>query len=99
MTILWTDVAAQDLADISAFIAKDSPHFARKVVEQIFEAVETIPGFPKRGRIVPELGDPRFRELLLGNYRVMYRLHPDAVHLLAVIHGRRNFPDERGNSR
>ena len=48
--------------------------------------------FPLSGRIVPEVGDETIREILLGNYRVVYRvlLH-DTVQVLTIYHGARIF--------
>ena len=46
---------------------------------------------PRCGRIVPELGDPMFREVIYGNYRIVYRIiGADDVEILAVIHGARD---------
>jgi plasmid stabilization system protein ParE len=43
-------------------------------------------------RIVPELEDPRFREVIYGNYRIVYRIigTDDDIEILAVIHGARD---------
>ena len=46
---------------------------------------------PRCGRIVPELDDPRFREVIYGNYRIVYRIiGADDIEILAVIHGARD---------
>ena len=47
---------------------------------------------PQCGRIVPELDDPGFREVIYGNYRIVYRIigaHDD-IEILAVVHGARD---------
>ena len=52
--------------------------------------------FPLRGRIVPELerhGYTRFRELIQGNYRIVYEVTADIVIIHLIIDGRRNFED------
>ena len=43
--------------------------------------------FPQSGRIVPEIGDRSIREIILGNYRIIYRLRSEAVEILTVHHG------------
>lgn len=48
--------------------------------------------FPKSGRIVPELGDGKTREVIVTNYRVMYEVESDAVIILTVLHGARELP-------
>jgi hypothetical protein len=44
-----------------------------------------------RGRRVPELNDNQYRELLTRNYRIVYRVTPDEVVIIALIHGARDF--------
>jgi plasmid stabilization system protein ParE len=39
--------------------------------------------------VVPELGDPEIRERFVYSYRVIYRLEPDRLLIVAVVHGRR----------
>jgi plasmid stabilization system protein ParE len=87
--VRWTHQACEDLQAIVEFIAKDSSHYARLFVVDIFQATERIAMFPKSGRIVPELGNPVVRELILGNYRLAYRLKVSCVELLTVYHGAR----------
>ena len=69
--VRWTLQAAGDLEAIADFIAADSAHYARLFVIDVLAAVERLVAFPSSGRIVPELNDPRVREILLGNYRIV----------------------------
>ena len=87
--VRWTPQACQDLQAIIEFIEKDSSQYARLFVVNIFQAVERIAEFQKSGRMVPELGNPAVRELILGNYRLVYRLKAKYVELLTVYHGAR----------
>jgi plasmid stabilization system protein ParE len=52
-TVRWTPQAEADLQSIYDFIARDSEHYAKLVVEGILEAVETIERFPLIGRHIP----------------------------------------------
>jgi len=87
--VRWTPQAAGDLDGVADFIAEDSPHFAGLFVMDVLQAVERLTDFPELGRIVPEVGDRSIRELILGNYRIIYRLRGDAVEGLTVHHGAR----------
>lgn len=89
--IKWTLQAANDLESIAEFISKDSPHSASMFVADLFQATDRISRFPKSGRMVPEVGNPAVREVILGNYRLVYRLKKDSVELLTVFHGSRLF--------
>ena len=87
--IKWTTQAAQDLEAITDFIAVDSPHYASLFAMDVVSAVERLATFPNSGRVVPELNDGEIREILLGNYRIVYRTNDDLVTILTVYHGAR----------
>ncbi|MDQ3021191.1 MAG: type II toxin-antitoxin system RelE/ParE family toxin [Bacteroidota bacterium] len=45
---------------------------------------------PKAGRIVPELSDEKIRELIKGNYRIIYRIvNKKKVDIITVHHSKR----------
>jgi toxin ParE1/3/4 len=87
--IRWTEQAAEDLEAIAEFIANDSPHYASIFCIDILAAVERLVVFPDRGRVVPEWSNPNVRELILGNYRIIYRRREDVVEILSVYHSSR----------
>ena len=90
MTILWTEPSLDDLTAIRDYIAKDSDTYAASFIESIMSTVEQLSEFPRLGRVVPEANAPDIRELLFRSYRIIYRVLPDAIHVLAVIHGYRD---------
>ncbi|MBM4035672.1 MAG: type II toxin-antitoxin system RelE/ParE family toxin [Planctomycetes bacterium] len=90
--IVWTDPALKDMEGIRAYIALDSESYANALMLDIVEAVERLARFPRMGRFVPELHDGHTREILVGNYRVAYDVVGDAVRILTVLHGARQFP-------
>ena len=87
--IVWTEVAWNDLEAIADHIAKDSEHYAASVVLEAREAARSLVTMAHRGRVVPEFKEPKIRELLLGNYRLIYSLTDTTVYILAFIHGAR----------
>jgi toxin ParE1/3/4 len=87
--VKWTLQASQDLESIAEFISKDSEQRARLFVADIFQAVDRIAGFPESGRVVPEIGDAMIREILLGNFRLVYRIKRSTIDLLTIYHGAR----------
>ena len=48
--------------------------------------------YPESGRVVPELGRQEIREVIVGSYRVVYRMHEDATQILTVFRASRLFP-------
>ncbi len=87
--VRWTPQAAEDLDSIVEFIARDSPQYARLFVLDIFQTVERISKFPQSGRVVPELKNLVVREVILGQYRLVYRLKGVGLDLLTIYHGAR----------
>ncbi len=90
MKLEWTEPAVLDLESIRDYIAKDSAYYAAQFVARIIEAAETLPDHPRIGRAVPEAEDDVIRELLFQNYRIIYRVEPDRILVLTVIHGGRD---------
>ncbi|MCB1851952.1 MAG: type II toxin-antitoxin system RelE/ParE family toxin [Gammaproteobacteria bacterium] len=92
--VIWTQPAKTDLHSIHDFIAHDSRHYAKKVVQDIREKTDTLEQFPKRGKKIPELNDDQVRELSLYSYRIIYQIKAEDVFVLAVAHKRRELKDE-----
>lgn len=90
MKIEWTEPAVLDLKSIRDYIRRDSEYYATRFVEKVIESVETLNKLPKIGRHVPESEDENIRELLLHNYRIIYRAESERILILAVIHGARD---------
>ena len=85
----WTDPAWDDLAGIAEYIARDSEYYAAAFVQEIKEAAASLSELAERGQIVPELGDPSIRELLVKSYRLVYKVSGNRVVILSLIHGAR----------
>lgn len=87
-TIRWTQRAKGDLQEVYDFIARDSLRAADALVERIVHVTERLAAFPESGRTMPEFPTLPYREALVGNYRVLYRIEGGAVWIAAVVHGR-----------
>ncbi len=96
MTIIWSRQAQDDLAAIRGFIARDSERYAQLTIERIVTATDQLLSFPRSGRVVPEVGDESLRELLVGFYRVVYRLEGSSIGVATVVHMSREFPMPEG---
>lgn len=92
MKIVWTEPAIADLDAIRTYIALDSEDYANAVLLEIFASTDRLEQFPQSGRVVPELNDHGTREIIVGNYRVIYDLSGESVRILSVLHGARQFP-------
>ena len=90
MRIRWTEPAVIDLENIRDFISRDSEYYGLIVVERIFDAVEKLSRFPNIGREVPEVNNPKIREILQYNYRIIYKVEEDYILILTIVHGARD---------
>jgi addiction module RelE/StbE family toxin len=91
-TLRWTEQAVEDIRAIREFIERDSPRYGRLVAERLVESTSRIALFPKAGRVVPEIGREDVREIIVGEYRIVYRLEAEVAVLLTVFRSSRLFP-------
>lgn len=91
IVVRWTPQAEDDLQAIYDFIARDSEHYAKLVVEKILAAVDTIERFPLIGRHIPERPREDLRELIRPPYRIIYRVGEE-TYILTIFRASRQFP-------
>ncbi|MBI4620127.1 MAG: type II toxin-antitoxin system RelE/ParE family toxin [Desulfobacterales bacterium] len=92
MRIIWSPLAVDRASEIADYIAQDKPSAAEKWIDTVFSKVEQLKSSPKIGRIVPEINDSQFRELIYGNYRIIYRIETKQISILTIRHGRQRLP-------
>ena len=84
--MIWSPLAIKRLSEIAKYIAMDNPVTAERWVDKIFAKVERLSDFPERGRVVPELNNKMIREIVIGNYRVIYKMETNEISVLTVRH-------------
>ncbi len=89
MRLRWSDRAGAELKDIGRYIRRDNPEAARKWVARLRQRARAAARSPLAGRVVPEFGRDEIREVLLGNYRIVYRVEEKALTVLTVFEGHR----------
>jgi toxin ParE1/3/4 len=94
VSLTWSRPALADVVRIRDHVAEDSPRYARVIAERIVAAVDRLIDFPLSGRVVPELGDATFREVIDPPYRIVYRAQGNTLEILTVVHSARQFPGE-----
>lgn len=85
MKVVWSPLALERVEDIAQYIAEDKPSAAVEWVNGIFDTVERLADFPESGRIVPEVGGRRIREVIFGAYRIIYGVR-EQIDILTVRH-------------
>jgi plasmid stabilization system protein ParE len=82
--------AAQDITEIWEFIAEDSPLAARRIREQMLEAIGKLAPFPYQGHKRPDLTTRPLRFQTMREYLIAYAPDENPLLVIAVLHGRRN---------
>jgi toxin ParE1/3/4 len=92
MKVVWTEQAFARLAEIQSYISADDPAAAGRFVDRLVGQTLLLARSPRMGRAVPELPGMGLRELILENYRIVYRVHGGAVQVLTVFESHRLLP-------
>ncbi|UZF91155.1 type II toxin-antitoxin system RelE/ParE family toxin [Bosea sp. NBC_00550] len=93
MNIVWTPRAQRNLRDTARYLTQFNPFAALSVIRTIRIAPKQLLRYPASGR--PGRIDGT-RELVVGgtSYILPYRVHQDAIEILAVLHTSRQWPDK-----
>lgn len=94
--VRWTLQAIEDINSIAEYIAKDSLRYAKIQTERFFDTTEILLTKPSVGRIVPEIKKANIRELILGNYRIIYKIiSTKRIDILTIHHSARRIPKSK----
>ena len=89
--IRWLKEAKDDLKDIYDYISLDSERYANHQIDKLLNRTLILKNHISVGKVVEEISKPEIRELIEGNYRIIYRIvNEDQVHILIVHHGARD---------
>jgi plasmid stabilization system protein ParE len=92
--VIRSEAAVDDILSIAVDILTSSGVGAALAFdERLDAAIESLDELANRGRIVPELrarGINTYRELIVLPYRIMYRVEPGEVWIVAVLDHRRD---------
>jgi plasmid stabilization system protein ParE len=93
--VIFTPQAQDDLREIVSFIAQQNPERAQSFGNELIDHALTLAEMPERGRAVPEVSDPRVREIIHRPYRIIYEMFPElnAIYVLRFWHGARGEPE------
>lgn len=91
----FTELADQDLQDISYHIALDNEKAAQRVYKSILDTCAMVADIPNMGRRPMYVEDQSILFVAVrefNRYLIFYRKHNDGVLILRVIHGSRDLP-------
>ena len=93
MIVRLTPPARAQLLAAVAYINADRPTAARDFRMRVDDALHRLIDFPESGRVIPEFGGLGFREVLVGSYRLFYRVQGNVIWVVGVWHDAQ-IPDE-----
>lgn len=89
--IRWLKEAKDDLKDIYDYISRDSQKYAKRQVDKLYKRTDILKKHIHAGKIVEEINKPKIREIVEGNYRIIYRIIDEqTVDILMVHHSARD---------
>lgn len=85
--VIWSNSAIDDLQRLREYYEPLSLRFSNKLIDQLINRTRSLATSPQSGRVVPEFADKTIREVLSGDYRIVYRYkQPDKVEIARTFH-------------
>jgi toxin ParE1/3/4 len=99
MNVILTDAAYADVLRIGATIKTDNPKRAATFVAELYDRCQRLGQMPRAFPLLPDWEERGIRRRPHGDYLIFYRIGDDAVEVLHVLHGARDyeailFPEE-----
>jgi toxin ParE1/3/4 len=93
MKLRWTKAARQDRERIYAYVEADNPNAALELDERFQDRAAHLVQLPNLGR-KGRMDGTRELSIAGGSYLLVYRIDPDVVWIIRVVHTARAWPDE-----
>ena len=87
MRIRFTPGARTQFLDAIAYIFRENPPAARAFRQKTEKTLSRLKKYPLSGKTLAEFPELPFREVLVPPYRFFYRIHENAMWIVAVWHG------------
>lgn len=90
MRLSVSQPAADDLANIAAYVSAGSVQSAAALLDRLERAFRRLEAMPMLGKSRDDL-QPGIRTWVEAPYVIAYRVDADVLRIVRVIHGRRDF--------
>lgn len=87
-----TAQAEEDLIELWLYIAQDNLPAADRVLDDIENGCQHLAENPLMGRLRSDIA-PELRYFVVGKYLILYRIVPNGIQIVRVIHGARDVPN------
>lgn len=89
--ITWAPSAYRDFKEGFDYVAGENAPAARAWAKQILSSIEKLERFPQLGRLIPEIGKSRYREIVAGEYRIFHEVREKEILIFRILHSKRLF--------
>ena len=99
MIVVISAEAEADLEQIAAYAAEQSPQNALNLIRELRQRCESLLDAPRGYPLVPRYEDTGIRRRPFGRFLIFYRISQDAIEVIHILHGARDyesllFPEE-----
>lgn len=91
MIVVITAEAERDLEDIATYVVQQSPRSALALIRGLREKCESLADAPRGYPLVPRYEHRGVRRRPFGNYLIFYRAGDDAIEVIHILHGARDY--------
>lgn len=83
----------KQIKNIFDYITEDSIKYANETTNNFTSRIADLEIFPYMGRMVSELPNQQYRELIYKSYRIVYKVsdYSNNIYIHFIIHSKRNF--------
>lgn len=92
MRVVISQTARGNMRAIRDYYAETSPAYADRVIERLYRRFQQLQKHPDSGAVSEHYSRPQIREIIESGYRILYRITPDGIEILAIRHGARDLP-------
>jgi len=89
--VVVTAEAEADLEDIASYVAEQSPRSALMLIRGLREKCESLADAPRGYPLVPRYEHMGIRRRPFGSYLIFYRVADEAIEVIHVLHGARDY--------
>ena len=91
MIVVVTAEAEADLEQIASYIAESSLESALRFAQELREKCESLADAPRGYPLVPRYERFGIRRRPFGNYLIFYRVGPETIEVVHILHGARDY--------
>jgi len=90
--VVWSPAALRELDELRVYLEENWPELVERVIQETFARAELLSTFPHLGSPVPlkQLRDQGYRQLRVGQQRMLYKVDGDRIWIAAVVHERQD---------